>query len=291
MFSLNFLVLAFASLPPCEGSAAEIPILLQGWDEHKASWLTSELGAWFSVRDRSLCSAREGETTRLTITASELDATVRFEDNGGSLTRTIQKSATSISTPTDLFRYEVATAAEELVHATWERPSVSAVALAIRADVLRLNNGLIFIGGGVGVRWSMTPSWHAELGIFGAGAPRVMLPAGARLSAAVLQGNLSLAWLPVQLGIVRMGPRASVQAGALRLEVTPVGGTPVTGATPWISFLGGASVGIETRRVVFNLYGEFGSVVVGGRVLADGVPVWSARGLLISLGLQAGIRW
>jgi hypothetical protein len=145
-----------------------------------------------------------------------------------------------------------------------------------------LGEGATLVGGGVGAALFLLPSLSLELVVGGAS----LLPSGVITSGAVLDGTLSVSWLPVRLGVFRAGPRASVSGGALFLAVDMVNST-----LPWLSLGGGATVGLEFRHLAIQLFGEVGSVLVGAVVLAEGLPVQRVRGLEGSFGAQVSYQW
>lgn len=274
--------LSFASAK-CSGAEGEVPAHFVGFSEADGAWLEQELTRWVSQRDRRLCEGEPG----LTIELGELEVAIRFDFKDVHQTRTAARSGLL----DELFRYQVAATAEELVRSTWEgRPSPRFAILA-RGEVMPLGAGSFFIGGRLGVGLFVVPSLCLELWGGGSALTEAPLPGGGASSGNVMGGAFSVSWLPLRLGMVRAGPRASVQAGALTVRVTQPDAPSVSGTTPWLALFGGATLGLELRHVALQLVGEVGSTLAGATVQAEGVPVQRVGGLLGTASVQVGLLW
>lgn len=273
MSPLTLVVSLSAAAALCTGSEAEVPARFVGWEVADAAWLEQELSGWVAARERALCAGPKG----LTLEANELEVVVRFEFKGQVRARTVSRASES----SELFRYQVAATAEELVRSTWEAPPPPRFGVLARGAWGPAGGGSFF-GGGVGLAVFLVPSLGVEVLISGS----AMGANGVISSASLFTGTLSVSWLPVRLGVFRAGPRASVQAGVMNVTVDAT-----RGVTPWVMVGGGATVGLEFRHLVVQLLGEVGAALVGPTVLEEGVPVQRVRGLSGTVGAQVGWSW
>ncbi len=269
----------------CSGTETEVPVRLDGWPAEDAAWLGEELGGWMSARDRQACTARDDEPG-VTVELAPLEVIISFDFHGRRRTRSLSRESDS----NELFRYQVAAATEELVRSTWEAPPPPRFEVFARGEVSPLGTGPVFLGGAVGGALFVVPSLALELAFGGAGSVSVSVPTGGAVSSTLLHGTVSASWLPLRAGSFRFGPRASLDAGALLINVTE-SGTTTSGTAPWLALGAGATVGLETRHFSVQLLGEVGFAVLGASVQAEGVPVLGMRGLRGTVGVQAGWLW
>lgn len=275
--SLTLVLSLFVASATCTGDEAEVPTRVEGFAPADAEWLRAELGTWLAARGHSRCDGRGG----LTLTRGELEVLVTFELGGRRQERTLSRGD-----DTELFRYQVAAAAEELVRSTWEGPPPATFGLFARGEVAPLGAGPVLLGGALGGELFVLPSLAVELSA-GAGAlTATPLPSGASVSGSLVRGGVAVTWLPVKVGVLRAGVRAGADGGALSLQVASVSAT-----TPWVAVRGGLTVGLEFRHFTVGVLGEVGTALVGGAVLAEGVAVLRVRGVFGAVGLQAGVRW
>ncbi|MDP2275085.1 MAG: hypothetical protein Q8K32_30355 [Archangium sp.] len=271
----------------CSGAEGEVPARFVAFNADDAAWLEKEVSEWVSERGRSLCAARS-EDEALTLDGSaQLEAVIEFDFNGAHRTRTVLRGTESA----ELFRYQVAATAEELVRSTWEAPPPPRFSVLVRGEFTPFGTGTLGAGGSLGVGLFVLPTWCLELMLGGGALLAQTLPTGGTVSGALARGTLSASWLPVQLGIFRAGPRASVQAGVLSTRVNEEALPATTGLTPWLGAGGGLTLGIATRHVMVQLFGEVGALLLGTTVLSEGLPVHQVRGVFGTAGLQAGWLW
>ncbi|MFZ5443558.1 MAG: hypothetical protein ACOZQL_26365 [Myxococcota bacterium] len=264
----------------CSGDDAEVPVRVEGFSEDDARWLRAELAAWVEARERRVCDGAGG----LTLQLGELEAVISFEFKGQRRERSVSRTDGA-----ELFRYQVAAAAEELVRSTWEAPPPPRFGLFARGGVAPLGVGPLLAGGGAGAEWFVHPALGLELSADGGALTRTTLPTGGEVSGSVVRGALAVSWVPVRVGVLRAGLRVGGQAGALTLAVKEE--TSVSATTPWLGVSGGACVGLEFKRLAVGVVGEVGAVLLGGAVLAEGVPVLRVRGLFGDVSLRVGVRW
>lgn len=266
----------------CAGADTEVPVRVAGFTDADAEWLRTELAGWVSSHDRRVCEGDRG----LTLTLTELEVLVTFDFKGRHHERALSRGAESA----ELFRYQVAATAEELVRATWEAPPAARFGVFARGALTPLAVGPALISGGAGVEFFPLPSVGLELSGDGGALTKTTLPLGGEVSGSVVRGALSLSWLPLRPGVLRAGLRAGGEAGALSLTVSE-GATSTSGTAPWLAVRGGVTVGLEVKHFAVALHGEVGGALLGGAVLSEGVPVLRVRGLFGAVTLQAGVRW
>lgn len=257
----------------CTGAPEEVPVSLSGWSEADAVWLREELTRWLSDRDRVLCDGPAG----LSLDAAPLEAVVHF----GALERTLPRSGA----PAELFRYQVAVAGEELARATWEMPPPPPWSLFARGEASWVS-GFWSVGGGLGASRLLLPSFRVELAVTGSALSPHALDAATTVRGAWVAGSVTASWLPVALGVMRLGLRASVRGGATLLSVGEASST-----LPFFGLGGGLTAGVETRRLSVLLFGEAGDTVLAPLVQREGVTVFTLRGFTVVSGLQVGVRW
>lgn len=266
----------------CTGNEAEVPTRIVGWDEADRSWLEQELTRWLAQRERVSCEGDSG----LTIQLGDLEVQVRYAFKGTVRTRSLPRAGPV----TELFRYESAATAEELVRSTWEAPPPPRFAILARAVVWPTSAGPVFGGASLGAALFVLPSVSVELHAGVAGLGSTSFSSTASVTGSVVSGTLSASWLPLRASVFRAGPRASAQLGALSLEVSAPESSR-SGVTPWVWLGGGLSAGLEFKRFSLLLIGEVGSAIVGGTVLVEGVPTLRLQGLSGQAALQAGWSW
>jgi len=204
---------ALAATPPCAGGDADVPVRFVDVPADDVAWLEDELAAWVRQRDRRLCLAREGDAG-LTVGRDDFGATtLDFTFQGQRSSRSVSPGAPS----QELFRYQLAAAAEELVRSTWEGPPPPRFAVLARVGAQPLATGPLFLGGAVGAGLYLVPSLRVEL-LLGASAA---LPTAALDAATVIHASLSVSWLPVEhlRGVLLSSPswlRCSQSARATR---------------------------------------------------------------------------
>lgn len=275
------------SAASCSGAEGEVPARFLAFSELDGAWLEQEVTGWVAERGRKLCAAR-AQDEALTIDGSApAEVAIQFDFKGAHRTRTVLRGPESA----ELFRYEVAATAEELVRSTWEAPPPPRVGLLVRGELDPLGSGAFGAGGSIGVGLFVLPSVCLELLGGGGVLTSQTLATGGSVSGTVVRGTFSVSWLPVQLGVFRAGPRASVQAGLLTTRVKEDDLPETSGGTPWLAAGGGLTIGLATRHLMLQLFGELGAILLGTTVLSEGVPVHQVRGLLGVVGLQAGWLW
>ncbi|MDP1829923.1 MAG: hypothetical protein Q8L48_42065 [Archangium sp.] len=275
------------SAASCSGAEGEVPARFVAFGDADSTWLEQEIAGWVAERDRKLCSARAGDEALTIDGSAPLEVAIEFDFKGAHRTRRVLRGSESA----ELFRYQVAATAEELVRSTWEAPPPPRVGVFARGEVAPLGTGPFAVGGAIGVGLFVLPTLCLELAGGGGALTATTLPTGGTVTGSVVRGTFSASWLPLQAGVFRAGPRASVQAGLLSSSVREEGLTPSTGATPWLAAGGGLTVGVATRHLMLQLFGELGALLIGTTVLSEGVPVHQVRGLLGTVGLQAGWLW
>jgi hypothetical protein len=264
----------------CSGNEAEVPVRIAGWDDSDRAWLEQELARWMSQRERTLCDGSNG----LVIELADLEARIRFDFKGAQRTRTLPRAG-----PVDeLFRYETAATAEELVRSTWEAPPPPRFTLLARAAVFPTGAGPVWGGGSIGAGVFVLPSLSIELH---AGVAGLNSTSFATVTGALVSGTVSVSWQPLRASVFRAGPRASAQVGALSLDVTAPDSVSSSGVVPWVWLGGGLSAGLEFKRFSIHLIGEIGSAVAGASVLVEGVPALRLQGLSGMAAVQAGWSW
>ncbi len=271
----------------CSGAEGEVPARFVAFNQDDAAWLEKEVTAWVSERGRTLCAARETDDALTLDGSAQLEAVIEFDFKGAHRTRTVLRGTGSA----ELFRYQVAATAEELVRSTWEAPPPPRFSVLLRGELNPFSSGTLGAGGSLGVGLFVLPTLCLELMLGGGALTPQTIPTGGTVAGALARGTLSASWLPVQLGLFRAGPRASVQAGVLSTSVNADAVPARTGLTPWLGAGGGLTLGIATRHVMVQLFGEVGALLLGTTVLSEGVPVHQVRGLFGTAGLQAGWLW
>ncbi len=271
----------------CSGAEGEVPARFVAFNQDDAAWLEKEVSEWVRERGRSLCAARSQDEALTLDGTAQLEAVIEFDFNGAHRTRTVLRGTESA----ELFRYQVAATAEELVRSTWEAPPPPRFSVLVRGEFTPFGTGTLGSGGSLGVGLFVLPVLCLELMLGGGALLAQTLPTGGTVSGALARGTLSASWLPVQLGIFRAGPRASVQAGVLSTRVNEEALPATTGLTPWLGAGGGLTLGIATRHVMVQVFGEVGAVLLGTTVLSEGLPVHQVRGVFGTAGLQAGWLW
>jgi hypothetical protein len=271
----------------CTGAEGEVPSRFVAFSEADAAWLEQEMSGWVSARERTLCAARPGDEALSLDASAQLEVTIEFDFKGAHRTRTVLRGSESA----ELFRYQVAATAEELVRSTWEAPPPPRVGVLVRGEVTPFGSGLLGLGGAAGVAVFVLPSLSLELLAGGGAMTATTLPAGGTVTASLARATLSASWLPIQAGVFRAGPRASFQGGALFTSVREEAAPATNATTAWLSAGGGVTVGLQTRHLMLQVFGEIGATLIGTTVLSEGVPVHQVGGLLGTAGLQAGWLW
>ncbi len=271
----------------CSGAEGEVPARFVAFNQDDTAWLEKEVTQWVSERGRTLCAAREKDEALTIDGSAQLEAVIEFDFKGTHRTRTVSRGTESA----ELFRYQVAATAEELARSTWEAPPPARFSVMVRGEVNPLGSGPLGFGGSVGVGLFVLPTLCLELVLGGGALTAQAIPSGGTVSGWVARGTLSASWLPVQLGLFRAGPRVSVQAGALSSSVNQEPLPATTGLTPWLAAGGGLTLGIATRHVMVQLFGEVDALLLGTTVLSEGLPVHEVRGLFGTAGVQAGWLW
>lgn len=279
------MLVALATLP-CDGSAEEVPVRIEGWSPEDAQWLEDELSRWFSLREHWLCTPREVEPTCITVAAAQSGAAVSAVIHGEARFRHVLDSSGSV----ELFRYQVAAAVEELARTSWA-VSHERFAVLAHAQFAWMRAGLMWGGGEVGIRFAIQRTMSVEVGLAGMVSPRVSMSTGATLDSALLAGVASWRWLPLRLGIVRAGPRLLVQAGALMLRVEEQGNFRVQGVTPWLSGAVGVCVDVDIHRVTLGVVADVGNAFVGAHIDADSASIQQVRGVYGAVAAHVGFRW
>lgn len=271
----------------CSGAEGEVPARFVAFNQDDTAWLEKEVSQWVSERGRTLCGARAQDDALTLDGSAQLEAVIEFDFQGAHRTRTVLRGTESA----ELFRYQVAATAEELVRSTWEAPPPPRFGVLVRGEFNAFGTGTLGVGGSLGVGLFLVPTLCLELLLGGGALMAQTLPTGGTVSGVLARGTLSASWLPVQLGIFRAGPRVSIQAGVLSSSVNEEALPATTGVTPWLGAGGGLTLGIATRHVMVQLFGEVGALLLGTTVLSEGLPVHQVRGLFGTAGLQAGWLW
>ena len=257
----------------CTGAPDEVPVALVGWSDTDAAWLSDELTRWLGARERVRCDGAGG----LRLEQGALEATVHF----AALTRTVSRSGA----PDELFRYQVAVAAEELARATWETPPPPDWSLFARAEGAWVADTWNATGG-LGISRALAPSFRLELAVTAGALFPHAIDEGVAVRGVRVEGALTASWLPVHVDVFRLGLRGSVRGGVLLVSVDDARSTQ-----PMLSLGGGVTAGLETRRLSVLVYGEAGGGVVAPRVEREGSAVFTLRSFGVTAGLQAGVRW
>jgi hypothetical protein len=272
--------LFFATLPACAADARQVPLALQGFSADDERWLVGEFGRWFQTQERDGCLGPGG----LLLVQDGLGAWVRYVEQGEQFERRVDVDPSD----TELFRYQVSAAGEELLRARWEAPPEPRWAMSAGAQVLALTSGPLYVGPTLHASLAVTPATRIEFGL--RFAP--LLSGGiSGLTSWLANLDVSAAWLPLRPGVFRAGLGAGAEVGLLSLRIEG-GLPPLTQATPpWLATHAGLRTGIEWKRLVVSALGEVGFAFFGANALEEGQLVRRLAGLYVQVALRVGFRW